>query len=188
MPNWCEDNERILELLRQNSVLLSHHHKGRYYHFKGYLKYFKLPLIVLSSLTSIASMGLTAYMKQQDISLLTCLLSLVSAIIASVEMYLGINRQMEEELFVSKSFQILSYDIYKTLQLEREHRVDDGHQYLTEKYNQYIKLIEHSNPVKDTRKSITDTLAPIPDSIKPPITPSSSENASFGMAMVADDI
>lgn len=133
-------------------------------------------------------MGLTAYMKQQDISLLTCLLSLVSAIIASVEMYLGINRQMEEELFVSKSFQILSYDIYKTLQLEREHRVDDGHQYLTEKYNQYIKLIEHSNPVKDTRKSITDTLAPIPDSIKPPITPSSSENASFGMAMVADDI
>ena len=184
MPNWCEDNERILELLRQNSVLLSHHHKGRYYHFKGYLKYFKLPLIVLSSITSIASMGLTAYMPQQDISLLTCLLSLVSAVIASVEMYLGINRQMEEELFVSKSFQILSYDIYKTLQLERAHRIEDGQQFLNEKYNQYVKLIEHSNPVKDTRKSIKDTLAPIPDAIKPPITPSSSENEAFGMELV----
>ena len=87
MPNWNDDSETLLELIRQNSVLLSKYHADRYYHFKGYLKYFKLPLIVLSSVTSIASMGLTNYMQQNDISLLTCLLSLTSAIIASISFF-----------------------------------------------------------------------------------------------------
>jgi hypothetical protein len=177
MPNWNDDGEGLLELIRQNSVLLSQYHASRYYHFKGYLKYFKLPLIVLSSLTSIASMGLTTYMRQDDISLLTCLLSLGSAIIASIEMYLGINRQMEDELFVSKSFQILSYDIFKTLKLQRDHRSEDGIQYLNEKYNSYIKLVENANLVKN--KKLKDQLATIPDEIKLPPTPSSER---FGMA------
>jgi hypothetical protein len=186
MPNWNDDAERVLELIRQNSVLLSQYHAGRYYHFKGYLKYFKLPLIVLSSVTSIASMGLTNYMEQPDISLLTCLLSLTSAIIASIEMYLGINRQMEDELFVSKSFQILSYDIFKTLALERAHRLEDGGEYLNKKYNSYVKLVENGNLVKN--KKLIDQLAPIPDDIKLPVTPSSASSERFGVERVEDAV
>ena len=186
MPNWNDDAERVLELIRQNSVLLSQYHASRYYHFKGYLKYFKLPLIVLSSVTSIASMGLTNYMEQSDISLLTCLLSLTSAIIASIEMYLGINRQMEDELFVSKSFQILSYDIFKTLALERAHRLEDGGEYLNKKYNMYVKLVENANLVRN--KKLIDQLAPIPDDIKLPVTPSSASSERFGVERVEDAV
>jgi heme O synthase-like polyprenyltransferase len=91
---WTDDVEKVLELIRQNSVLLSGFHKKKYNEYKSYLKYFKLPLIVLSSITSIASMGLTNYMQQEDISLLTCLLSLGSALIASIELYLGIQKSM----------------------------------------------------------------------------------------------
>lgn len=179
MPNWNDDSESLLELIRQNSVLLSKYHADRYFHFKGYLKYFKLPLIVLSSVTSIASMGLTNYMQQNDISLLTCLLSLTSAIIASIEMYLGINRQMEDELFVSKSFQILAYDIFKTLTLIREHRLEDGGEFLNKKYNTYIKLVENGNIVK--KRGMIDTLAPLPDTIKIPPTPVSDK---WGLQLV----
>ena len=89
---WTDDVEKVLELIRQNSVLLATFHKKKYYEYKGWLKYFKLPMIVLTSITSIASMGLTNYMKQDDISLLTCLLSLGSALIASIELYLGIQK------------------------------------------------------------------------------------------------
>ena len=88
-------------------------------------------------------------------------------------MYLGINRQMEDELFVSKSFQILAYDIFKTLSLIREHRLEDGGEFLNKKYNTYIKLVENGNIVK--KKGMIDTLAPLPETIKMPPTPVSDK-------------
>ena len=172
--------ERVLELLRQNSVLLTTFHKKKYYEYKGWLKYFKIPLIILSSITSIASMGLTNYMEQTDISLLTCLLSLGSALIASIELYLGIQKSMEMELNSSKNYLILSYDIYKTTQLDRGHRVENGRQFLDEKYNAYIKLIENSKICRD--KKYQDQLAPLPINIKPIDTPTSSKE-NFGLEL-----
>ncbi len=158
MNDWTSDIEGILENIRTNSVLLSNYHKDKYYYYKGHLKYFKLPLIVLSSITSIASVGLDGYINQGDISLITCVLSLASAIIGSVELYLGIQKNMETEMFASRNFLILSYDIFKTVNLEREHRKINGKIYLDEKYNEYIKLVEQANLV---RNSIADTLAPV---------------------------
>jgi hypothetical protein len=157
---WSDDIENILENIRINSVVLSSYHKERYYHYKGHLKYFKLPLIILSSITSIASVGLNGYINQSTVSLTTCLLSLTSAILASIELYLGIQKNMEQELIASKNFQLLSYNIYKVLSLERDHRVEKGRLFLDEIYNEYIKLIENSNLIKN--KKLKDALAEIP--------------------------
>lgn len=162
---WTSDVESILENIRINSVLFSNYHKERYYIYKSYLKYFKLPLIVLSSLTSIASVGLTEYLNQQDVSLITCLLSLVSAIIGSVELYLGIQKSMESELLSSQKFTLISYNIFKTLNLKAEHRSLNGKVYLDEMYGDYIKIIENSKLIHSKR--IKDALAPIPISFKP---------------------
>lgn len=139
---WSSDVERVLEAIRTNSVTLSNYHKERYYYYKSYLKYFKLPLIALSSLTSIASVGLPVYVPQKTVSLVTCILSLVSATIASVELYLGIQKTMETEMLTSRNFMLLAYDIYRVLSLERVNRVMDGKNYLNEKYNDYSKLVE----------------------------------------------
>lgn len=157
---WTEDVERVLEAIRANSVMLSNYHKERYYYYKSYLKYFKLPLIALSSLTSIASVGLSEYVPQKSVSLITCILSLVSATIASVELYLGIQKTMETEMLTSRNFMLLAYDIYRILSLTRENRIMDGKHYLDEKYNDYSKLIENANLVKNKR--IEDKLAQIP--------------------------
>ena len=173
--DWSVDIETILENIRINSIILSNHHKDRYYHYKGHLKYFKLPLIILSSLTSIASVGLTPYMKQSDISLTTCLLSLISAILASIELYLGIQKNMEQELLASRSFQLLSYSIYKVLSLEQEHRVEKGSVFLDDIYNEYVKLVENANLIKSSK--IKDALAPIPDGYKS-ISKSSSQTST----------
>ncbi len=177
---WSEDIEKILENIRLNSIILSTYHKDRYYHYKGHLKYFKLPLIVLSSITSIASVGMTPYMKQGDISLLTCLLSLVSAILASIELYLGIQKNMEQELIASRNFLLLAYSIYKVLNLQVEHRVEKGRLFLDETYNEYIKLVENANLTKSKR--MKDALAPIDESMKYTSTPTSSK-IDFGMEL-----
>jgi len=157
---WSEDVERVLEAIRSNSVMLANYHKERYYYYKAYLKYFKLPLIALSSLTSIASVGLSEYVAQKTVSLITCILSLISATIASVELYLGIQKTMETEMLTSRNFMLLAYDIYRVLSLERVNRVMDGKHYLDEKYNDYSKLIETANLVK--KHHITDELTDIP--------------------------
>ena len=173
---WTDDVERVLEAIRYNSVTLSNYHKERYYYYKSYLKYFKLPLIALSSLTSIASVGLTEYIPQQTVSLITCILSLLSATIASVELYLGIQKAMETEMLTSRSFMLLAYDIYRILSLKREHRVVDGQHYLDEKYNDYSKLVENANLVK--QKHIEDKLTQIPH-YAPFIPNSSQKKPSF---------
>lgn len=157
--SWDVDCEDILECIRINSHNLSEYHKKRYYYYKGMLKYFKIPIIILSSVTSVISVGLSIYIQQKTVSLVTCLLSLVSAIIGSVELYLGIQKTMENELESSKQFKILSYDIYKTLNLQRQHRFVNGKTYLDDKYNEYIKIIEQSS--LEINK-IKDALAPIP--------------------------
>jgi len=171
--DWSEDIEKILENIRINSIVLSSYHKERYYHYKGHLKYFKLPLIILSSITSIASVGLSGYMPQTTISLTTCLLSLTSAILASIELYLGIQKNMEQELIASRNFLLLGYNIYKVLSLKTEHRVEKGRIFLDEIYNEYIKLVENANLIKS--KKVKDALAEIPKLYVIPSTPSSSD-------------
>jgi hypothetical protein len=174
--DWSDDIETILNNIRINANNLSDYHKEKYYYYKGLLKYFKIPIIILTSITSISSVGLQPYIKQQNISLLTCILSLFSALIGSIELYLGIQKSMDTELEASRSFLLLSYDIYKTLTLFRENRQKSGKSYLDEKYNEYTKLTEQANLIRN--KHIKDTLTPIPQEFiinSRPNTPNGSE-------------
>ena len=126
---WTVDYETILESIRHNSVILSNEHKMEYLRLKGFLKFFRLPVIILSGINSVFSIGLNNYMKQSDVSLITCLLSLTSGIIVSIELYLGLQKSMDSELTISRDFYLLSIDIHKVLQLKRENRTVDGSAY-----------------------------------------------------------
>ena len=157
---WSGEVEDILEKLRINAVNLCEYHRKRYYHFKAYGKWFRLPLIILASVNSTASVGLQPLMEQQIISGITCLIGMFMGIISAYELYLGIQGNMELELKQSKDFYTLSIDIFKTLSLRRENRGEDGKDYLNKKYSHYIKLTEASNLLK--RKLVVDTLTTIP--------------------------
>jgi hypothetical protein len=155
---WSHGLHTVLENIRKNSIIYSNAHKHRYLKYKRYAKYFKIPIILLSSVNSVASVGLQAYMEQEAISMLTCLVSLVCAVVTSVEMYLGIQRTMEIELVTSKEFYLLSIDIYKMLQLEMDERLVNPRAYLDDKYKAYCKLIESCEL---PHKRLADSLAPI---------------------------
>jgi len=174
---WTEDFENILEKMRLNSVNLNEYHRKRYYHYKGFLKYFRVPLIFLSSGNAFISIGLQSYVNQSTISIMTCLLSMICGIITSLELYLSIQSNMENELAASKDFYILAIDIFKTLNLNRENRVSNPRSYLDEKYSHYTKLIETSNLLV---KHMKDALAPTPpklfdlDGMSSPLSPFST--------------
>ena len=149
------DIEGVLEKIRQNSSTLGNYHRKRFLVLKARLKYYRIPIIVLSACNSVFSVCLTSFLAQTYISLLNMFLSLVVGIIGSVEMFLQINRELESSLVNQKEFYILSCDIYKYLELNRNNRIIDERTFLNDTYTRYIKLIETSYTLK---KKIDDKL------------------------------
>jgi len=154
------DIENILEQIRQNSVLFSKQHKNNYLELKSSLKYYRLPIIVISALNSAFSIGLQPFINQTTISLINCGLALAVGMIGSIEIFYGITKKMELELMSSKDYYVLSADIYKFVSLEKQNRTVSDTLFLDEVYGRYINLIETSSILK---KSIKDRIANVPD-------------------------
>ena len=172
--NYTTDIEGYLENVRLNCVLLHGVHKKNYFVLKSYLKYFKIPNIIISSCNSVISVGISSWLKQEYVSAITCLLSLLSAIITSVELYLGIENDMVKEEQISRSYYLLSVNIFKTLSLTRENRTVNANDYLNEVFSEYNKLTERSAFV---RKRIDDKMTPLPEYLI-------GENSSTGSFVV----
>lgn len=158
MSEWSSDIEYILDNIRLNSILMGEEHKQIYISLKGKLQHFRLPVIIIAGLNSVISVGFQPYIDQGIISGITCFLSLICGIIGSIELYLAIQIQMENELLVSKEFYILSTSIFKMLSLNVEHRKMDGIDFLEDSYNTYTELISKSNIIANKLK---DKLNPI---------------------------
>ena len=90
MTYWTTDIENLLEAIRNNSSLMSDYHKRNYEGLKSYLKWFKLPSLILNGLNIFFSSGLTPYLEMGYISLLTMGVSMICSILNSIELYLGI--------------------------------------------------------------------------------------------------
>jgi hypothetical protein len=160
--DWTVDIERVLEKIRQNCVVLSNEHKSQYFHLKYILQFFRLPVIIISGVNSIVSVGFQPYLNQGAISITTCILALTCSIIGSIELYLAIQKGMENEFASQQSYYLLGVDIFKNLSLAREHRPIPAKEYLDKCYNEYVKLTENSNAVI---KNLEDKLSPLPISI-----------------------
>ena len=148
--SWSSDIESVLEEIRINAVQLSNNHKQNYFFYRSLHKYFRIPTIILSSVSSVSSIGLQNYISQEHISGIVCLLGLSISIINSIELFLKLQETLESELTCSKEFYNLSIDIRKTLLLDVENRGTTGQSYLQEKYNEYVKLQDQSNLISNS--------------------------------------
>ena len=172
---WSADIEAVLDNLRENCVTMSKNHKESYFFYKQVVKYFRLPTIILSSVGSVSSVGLTAYLHQNHISALTCGLALIVSILNSIELFLKITDTMEQENECSKLFYSLAVNIKKTRMLERSRRQQEGSVYLEKTYAQYMTLMEKSNLLSG---SIKDKFMELPKIPKPPKTKNSNSSSS----------
>ena len=101
---WSDDIEKILNDIRQNSVILSEFHNMKYFHLKSYLKYFRIPCIILSAFNSVFAVGLSSFMEQNLVSVINCIISLICGIIVSIELYMQIESNMREEVISCKNY------------------------------------------------------------------------------------
>jgi hypothetical protein len=147
---WSSDIEDILQRIHDNATLMSKYHKRNYLSLKGTLVYFRIPLIILGGANSVFAVGLTAYLEQQSVSLINCLLSLICAIITSVELFLGIQSGMEKELTSQREYYLMAVDIQSVLSLDRRHRSVNGKRYLEKILSDYNKLFSDSEVIQTT--------------------------------------
>ena len=161
---WSDDVDKILDNIRINCVILSKLHKKRYFELKSSLKFYRLPVIILNGANSIISVGLQPYATQGAISLTTSLIALTCGIIGSIELYLGIQKRLENDLISQRDYYLLSVDIFKTLSLNKNNRPIPAKDFLEKSYNTYTKLIESSATLV---KVNGDTLIPIDLNVDP---------------------
>ena len=167
------DVDKILDKIRTNSYLLSAYHRKRYITLKSRLKYYRIPIIVISAINSVGAVSLQGFLGQTYISLINMFLSLLVGIVGSIEMFYQITRQMEVELVGSKDFYVLSIDIYKYLALDKSKRAGEEKVFLADCWTRYTKLIETSYILK---KKIEDKLSELSDA---PLVASSSSTELF---------
>jgi len=145
VDHWSTDVEKVLYDIRANSEVLSTHHKAAYMLLQERLVYFRIPLIVLSAVNSVFSVGLNMYLVQATVSTINCLVSLLCACISSVELFLQIQKKMEVELSSYHGYYLLGTRISATLKLNREHRETEGITFLNQAIAEYNNLFEQSN-------------------------------------------
>ena len=153
---WTEDYEQILSAILSNSSLMSDHHRTGHLNLDRRLKYYKLPIIILSGINSIFSIGLSNYMKQNSVSVINCLISLIISIIGSIELYLQINKNSDLEAKAYKDFYNLALKINTVLKLTPEHRTDEPKLFVNEMITQYENLFNESrvNGLQDLDKLV----------------------------------
>ena len=147
-----DEIEVLLEKIRINSVILAEIHRKSFYKYKTISKYFDIPIIIISVLSSSFSVGSQSYLNQQTISTTTCSISMCVAVLSSIKLYLQLDDNIQSEQTMSKFFNLLSLDIFKYTHLKPEDRSMDAITYLNKVYNNYTQLIEKSNLLRKRLK------------------------------------
>ena len=111
---WTEGIFDVLDRIRVNCYELSEVHSYKYDYYKELAKAYRIPIIVLSGINTFAAVGLDGVMEPQHVSIITSLISLTCGIITAVELYLNVQKKMENELISHKDYYKLSLEIYKT--------------------------------------------------------------------------
>jgi hypothetical protein len=143
--SWNDNTERLLENIRMNCIKLEQFHREYYFRIKKVIIYFKLPIIIMSSLNAILAVSMGEYLPQQYISVTNCGLSFIIGTLTSVSLYLRIEDRLESSLSSSKEYHKLSIEIFKMLSLRKVDRSTDADQFLNDIYGNYVKLFEKSN-------------------------------------------
>jgi hypothetical protein len=144
IESWSKDIENILDNLLENINTLQAEHKHLYIQLQAKLIWFRIPLILLSSLNSVFSVGLSEYVDQSLVSTINCLISLICACISSVELFLNINKNMETTLQSYHGYKLLGIRISSCRKLDREHREKNAIGFMNECISEYKNLLEQS--------------------------------------------
>ncbi len=152
--SWTDDIEEVLRNVNDNSDYLQEEHRRQYMFLKCQLYYYRIPIILFSSINSVFSVGLSTYIPQQTTSLVNCLISLLCACISAIELFIGIHKGMENSLAAYHGYKLLTIKISTCLKLSRKNRELGGVPFLKEVLSDYNNLLETSMVISWLLRSV----------------------------------
>ena len=160
--NWGREIEELLNQIRKNSNILEDYHKQKYFTVKKISVYYKLPIIVLSSVNGLIALSLNQYINQNLVSGINAGISFIISTLSSIALYLKVEQRMEVELELSQKYHKLSINIFKILSLRADSRGCDGDIFLQSCFSEYLQLFEQSSLIdiefKDELKQKVDDI------------------------------
>ena len=123
---WTDDLEDIVQTIRRNAEGLSRHHQAQYTTYKHLIKCFRIPTIIASSVAAVVSAGLFNSIAKNESLTVTCVLNLVIGVLAGVELFLGVERNMAAELAAHRAFSSLACTAAGMMRLERGNRPENA--------------------------------------------------------------
>jgi hypothetical protein len=142
--SWSSDVELVLNDILNNTKQLSLIHKNNFLVLRHYLFMIRLPIIVLSSINSVLSVGMSSFVSQSITSTSNCIISLICGILGSLELFIGIQSKSDKEFETFQALKSLSIKISHTLKLEASHRETTGLMFLKEVVSEYSTIFENS--------------------------------------------
>ena len=161
--SWTDDIEEVLSNINNNSDYLQEEHRKMYLYLMCQLYYYRIPIIIFSSVNSVLCVGLATYIPQETTSVINCMISLLCACISAIELFVGINKGMETSLSAYHGYKLLTIKISTCLKLSRQNRELEGVPFLKEIISDYNNLFEQSVVISSR---VDDTLVKI-KSLKP---------------------
>jgi hypothetical protein len=178
MDNWTDNIINILQRIRMNSVALNKKHISRYIYFNSISKYFDVPIIIFSVFSS--SFTSLDVINPELNTVITTSISMLITILSSIKIYLNLSNNINDEIQLSKSYYILSINIFKQLAI----RQGDPKIFLEECFSEYSKLMEQSSVLY---KNIHKDLLTINEYFKDELSSSSNSNASSNTSFSSSD-
>ncbi len=156
---WTTDITNLIYNYEYNCSIMCEEYKNSYLYLINLIKYFKIPVLFLSSANSVAAIGLSTYIDQEMVSSITCLISFICGLISSIELYLGLQKRIESEIIAYRSFYLLSIKIKNIMSLSPSNREIRPDIFIKEIEDEYKDLFLNSNvisnKIKDRLLSIT---------------------------------
>jgi hypothetical protein len=145
---WLREEEDYLRGLHDLCLELAVAYQKLYNTHKRLQTQFRIPAIVLSSLTGTASFGTTSFPRgmQRWVSIVVGLVNIGIAILASIETYLKLGELVSHSLNASSQLHRLADDIMLELSMPAENRTSVGNVFVRDMYAHYESILSTAPP------------------------------------------
>ncbi len=141
---WNEEHEQILESLQKSCFRLSKEYKQKYFKLRDKLQWYRIPIIIISSIGGFLSLTNTGYIPllyNKWISLFVGFTNLTVTIISLIESFKKIDSRMNGSYATHVNFQKLHDEIAVMKRIPPNERDTNGNEAITAlftKYNTYF--------------------------------------------------
>jgi hypothetical protein len=157
MSKWCDKEEEYLHLLHESCDELSREYMKLYIQTLKMQTRLRLPTIVLSSVSGVASFGTSTFPEsfRNNVSIVVGVINIGIAIVQTYESYLKIADTVAHSLSASKDLKKLADDIHCEIFIPIEDRISNGVIFLREAFGRYQAILETAPPLQNkTDRSI----------------------------------